>query len=389
MLDAYFSMDIVERMIHDLETNPRYNDKTIHQYSNYGVNIKSNLALYIFYDAIYKYKVVIDDVYLFEEYVEQIDKLYRKMDDFDAIVIGIHKILCNFVGILLDIQDIQQEESKKSILSYIYQKYILDGYYLHGFSTVYEDYICKYGFSSENYRNIYPDMELIDSVFRKHNIYNSFRKNFKSKYTSFTDDFVMACHYSSVSPGYFSNFLLHNEFSKKAQVRDYLESNYSACTDELKLYMNLNLFSASDANFVLKTVKKQWNFLNSVPKRVSILLIPRKFIHNSELKLEDYYHKGVDLYDAVDRMLCPKSRNLYFEGDVPSSALQILSFHFPKYISKEVKSKEEVVEEKKSFNPFKKFKLLDAYGVISSFIVIGSLFITLGIIVSIILLLRG
>ena len=167
MLDAYFSMDIVDKMIHDLETNPKYNDKSIHQYSNYGVNIKSNLALYIFYDAIYKYKVVIDDVYLFEEYVEQIDKIYRKMEDFDEIIIGIHKILCNFVGILLDIHDMQLEENKKTILSYIYQKYIVDGYYIHGFSTVYEDYICKYGFSSENYRNIYPDMELIDSVFKK------------------------------------------------------------------------------------------------------------------------------------------------------------------------------------------------------------------------------
>ena len=389
MLDAYFSMDIVDKMIHDLETNPRYNDKSIHQYSNYGVNIKSNLALYIFYDAIYKYKVVIDDVYLFEEYVEQIDKIYRKMDDFDNIAMGINKIICNFVAILLDIHDIHSEESKKSILSHIHQKYVVEGYYVHGFSTVYEENICKHGFSSGNYRHIYPDMVLVDSIFRKHDVYNVFKKNFNHKTTCFTDDFVMACYYSSVSPGYFSHFLLNNDFSKKVQVKDYLEGNYSNCTDELRHFMNINLFSASDSHFVLKTVEKQWRFLNSVPKRISILLVPRSRFYKNAPKLEDYYHKGVDLYDSVDRLLCAKSRNVFFEGNIPKEDLQILSFQFP---NTKTMVEEKVVKEKETpvkVPFFQRLRTMDAYGVISTFIVAGSLFITLGIILSIVFLLRG
>ena len=392
MLDAYFSMDIVNRLIREVETNPKYYDKTVHKDSNYGVNIKSNLALYIFYDAIYKYKVVIDDVYLFEEYIEQIDKIYRKIDDFDGLVIGINKTLCNYVAIVLDIHDIHSEESKKKIIDYFYQKYIINGYYVHGFSTVYEETICRDGFAASKYRHIYPDMVLIDSVFRKHNIYNVFRKNFNNPTVSFTDDFVMACHYSSLSPGYFSHFLLHNVFSKKVQEKDYLQSNLNACTDELKLYMNVNLFSASDANFVLKTVKKQWKFLHSVPKRISVLLVPRKKFMTHFPKLEDYYHKNVDLYDAIDRILCPKSRNVLFDGYVSKDELQLLSFHFPlasstTLVDNRIQIKNEVKEEKKSF--LSKLKLMDAYGVISIFIVIGSFFITLGIIISILMILGG
>ena len=129
--------------------------------------------------------------------------------------------------------------------------------------------------------------------------------------------------------------------------------------------------------------------MNSVPKRISILLVPRCRFYKIAPKLEDYYHKGVDLYDSVDRLLCAKSRNVFFEGNIPKEDLQILSFQFP---NTKTMVEEKVVKEKETpvkVPFFQRLRTMDAYGVISTFIVVGSLFITLGIILSIVFLLRG
>ena len=391
MLDEYFSLDIVHQLIQDLTNNPRYNSKTIHKDSNYGIHITKYLGLYILYEAIYKYKVIIDDVYLFEDYVEQIDKLFRKMNDFDDISMGINQLLCNYVSIILDIHDIQLEDNKKEIVSYLYQKYLVDGYYVHGFPTVYEKQIFQNGFDTENYKNHYIEMMKIDSIFRSHGISNVFQKDFQNKVSYFTDDFVMGCYYSSIAPCYLSKFLTNPKFIRKGKIEDFVCSDFSPFEDDLKSYFTTN-FSDTEANYVLKTIKNEWDSLYGVPKRISLMLVPRKIISTSIPGFHEYYQKNGNLYEMVDRILSPKSRNISFSGKIDSSHIQIFSFYFPK--TNCVKAEKEIIHKKElekveKISIFKRMKMLNTYGVISIFIVAGSCFITLGIIISIIMILRG
>ena len=53
-----------------------------------GFATKRDISLFTFYDALFKFKVIIDDVYLFDEYISDLEKLYKKIDNFDAIVLN-------------------------------------------------------------------------------------------------------------------------------------------------------------------------------------------------------------------------------------------------------------------------------------------------------------
>ena len=97
MFDALFMRDDVKKFIKQIKTSERYFSKNIGSFTNRFIHASNEMALYIFYDALIKYKIIIDDQFLIDEYLEQIDKLYRKLSDFDNIRLGINKLLCKIL----------------------------------------------------------------------------------------------------------------------------------------------------------------------------------------------------------------------------------------------------------------------------------------------------
>jgi len=388
----YFSISSIKQLIGELTSNPRYYLKSIHHHSEYGQNIKNNLSLYIFYDALYKYKVIIDDITSLDDYVMQIDRLYRKMSSFDDIMMGIHKILCKSVSSILEIKDLNSEESKQKILSYIYQKFIVDGYYLHGFPTINESDILENGFSSRRYEGHYSEMIKVDGIFRRHDVYNVFKRNFRDSTCFFTDDFVMGCFYSTVAPSYLCSLLTDSHYCKRDRLQDYIVGNYQDLFLDFKKFISTN-FNKKEAHFVSKIIHNECRYLNKVPKKISILLILRKMFSIKQSRLEDYYHKGKDIYCMVDCMLSSKIRNISFSGTIPRSNIQLFSGDFslkkPLFEMESTFSQEDFEKEENNKKSIFRLKRLDTYGVISIFIVAGSMLITLGIIISIIMIMGG
>ena len=140
MLDSYLSRNDVISFVKEIRTSDRYFRKlstlVVHDlYTSYEE------ALYIFYDALLKYKIVIDDIYLFPEYLEQVEKLYRKLDNYNDIRFGINKLICRMLSIKLEIKNINDKDNRDLIIKYIYDKYIINGYFIHGFSSTYVDEI--------------------------------------------------------------------------------------------------------------------------------------------------------------------------------------------------------------------------------------------------------
>ena len=80
MLDSYLCRDDVKKFINELKTSERYFKKTSNIYMS-NLYTSYEAALYIFYDALLKYKIIINDIYLFDEYMEQLDELYKKLDN--------------------------------------------------------------------------------------------------------------------------------------------------------------------------------------------------------------------------------------------------------------------------------------------------------------------
>lgn len=382
MLDNYLKRRDVLEFIDLIKKYPRYYNKKVIEKVSFGKHLDNELALYVFYDAIYKYVVLIDDIWLFDFYFDQIKKIYRKLDDIDDIIFGIHKTLCRVVCSYLEITDIYDEINRNKIIKFVYDKYILDGYYIHGFSTVYETSINNNGFLSSVYQNYYKEMNKVKDIFSKYGINNIFNKDFSSNVSYFTDNFVMGCYYSVNSPGYFYNLFFNDEvYGKKVNRKNYLTRNYHACVNSLKKV--IKNFKKDDYNYIMDVVKKEWDLINSVPKKISLLLVKRNYIYPSKARLEDFLKMNGSVFEIVDGILSPKNSRIPFNDVLYDNKIDIVSLddYYELHKSEVVKK-----ERRKRFAFIKD---LNSLGVASIFIICGAMAISLGVLISVIMIVGG
>ena len=390
MLEDLLKRDDVLNFINEIKTSERYFQKNNSSSLLNSINISTDIALYIFYDALFKYKVIIDDIYLFDEYLEQLDKLYKKLDDFENIRAGINKLICKMLIIKNDIKDVKDKVSRDSIINEVFNKYIKDGYFIHGFNYSYSDDILNKGFIPEVYDNLYEKFIKVNNIFAKYNVINVIPKDFLSKKVFFTDDLVRGCYYSLYAPLYFYEFLTNEEYFGKRIKKDYyLKDDYNHLIGYLKRFMSNNLFSEADRKYILEVVEEEWNLLHRKEKKVSLLLVKRKDIFDKDVDINKYLDDDSDIYEIVDRMLNPKYNNIYCDKEIGKDKLSVLLFET--YID----YKEEIIEEDEELELYKykseelNKEFLDKYGNVSILLLVGSLFITLGVIITIIGLLRG
>lgn len=380
MLEEYFQRDDVALFIKDLKNNPKYFKMDVVCDTTYQKNIKDELALYLFYDTIFKFQMIVDDIYLFDEFLLQLEKLFRKIDDYDDIVLGIQKLLIRFTSTAMDLHDLENKEEKEKLITHFYQKYLVDGYFIHGFSTTYESFLKGRVLEAEKYPNFYSDMIRVQHIFQKYQT-GLFEKDFSEESLSFTDDFIMACYYSVISPQYY--YALLNPEGKEED--GYLKHQYSNAISPLKRFMSNHSFSDSDRRSVLGVVKKEWDLLHEVPRRVSLILIPRRSVMDvSADKLKEYLESDLSLEEVIDRILCPKYHDVCVEKSFSSNQVQILSLEdfYPN----------PVVEEKEDSFDLQDFRipeLMNSNGMISLLLIVGCFFITLGVVFTIIMVLRG
>lgn len=382
MLDELLQNKDVINFISELKTNDRYFNKELSSFNNRKITVNHELGLYIFYDALYKYKLILDDNYLLSEYLEQIDKLYKKINNYDEIVEGINKLIAKMVIIKLDIKNPNLKESQDKVIKYVYDKYIIRGYYIHGFNSSYKEKIKEEGFIPEEYENYYDRFSKINKIFAKYNVVNAVEKDFSNKLVTFTDDFLMACYYSTYGPEFFSSFLVNEDyFGKKPKKDGYLLDNFDQATKNLKKFMSNNLFNEEDKKYILDLVKDEWDLLHRRDKKVSLLLVKRMRFDEENIKLEDYLDEGEDTYELVDDLLSSKKSRVFCEEKIAKEDLLVLELDT--YYDKEEEIEEEIpeVEEDHEF--------MDTYGKVSIILIFGALFITLGVIITLFILLGG
>lgn len=391
VLKCYLKRDDVSSLIKQIKTNERYFNKDNHGISH-NFFVSNELALYIFYEALIKYKIILDDAYLFDEYLEQLEKLYKKIDNFEDIRRGINKLIGRMTSIKLGINSVNSDLEQKQIVSYIYNKYILDGYYIHGLNTSYTDSLEENDFIPGEYKNYYEDFEEINRIFKKYNIENVVQKDFDDKQVYFTDDFVLGCYYSIYTPLFFYNFLTNKEcFGKRIKSDAFLKDDYSIYTRQLKRLMSDSFFNESDKNFVNDVVKRQWSLLHSKEKKISLMLVKRRCINsNSNINLDEYIDDDSDLDEVVDRLLSSKCGSVPCDEKISQD--DFILIELDGYYDKEEDNIVEVSYE----DEYYKYKeadvsneFMNVYGKASVFIILGSLFISLGVIVSIFMVIRG
>lgn len=374
MLDEYLRRGDVSSFIDNILFNERY----FHKKMNHIANIKSIsenvLALFIFYSALFQYKVIVDNIYLFDDFLEQLERLYRKIDNYNDLEVGIHHLIGRMVADNYHIKDVLDRDNCTMLLKYIYDRYIENGYYFHGFSSTYFNDLNKNNFQPEVYYNFYDRFEKINSIFSKVNSNIKIEKDFSKKEVYFTDDFIMGCYYSYFSPMFYTDFLL--KFSKK----DFYQ--YKVCLKKLKTYLDSEFFTKDDKEFIISLIEDEKRLLDDGVNDISIMIVPRKEFNDTILSFDEYLNNDDDnYYDMVDRLLTSKSSKIICMDVMEREKYDLYRLPIPQrqgsiMNDSEVLKKEEIKKNNQMF--------LDEYGKVSVLLILGSLTILVGVVITII-----
>ncbi len=386
MLDNILKRKDVLKLIEDLKKSSRYYEKKTSDAIDYQFFVSEEQILFTFYDALLKYKIIIDEEFYLREYIDQLDKLFKKLDNINDITLGIHRLICRFATMKLGIKDLNDETEREKILNYIYYKYITEGYYVHGFSSCYKNSIERYGFVPEAYINFYNDFKQVNEILNKYNLNNVLEKDFSKKEVYFTDSFVMGCYYSANSPGYLYNLVCNREYSHLKIKKDaLLKGDYDECKKNLKRFLTTLEVSDTDAKNIFYIVEKEWKMLFAEERNISLMLVKRKLFDNSsDINLESIINDlSISVYEAVDRILSSRNNKISFSKSL--SRNDIIVVDLEGFVDPDKKKEEDIDYTRVVLlNEFK-----NVYGKVSTLILLGSILISLGVIVTIILLTRG
>ena len=313
MFEDLLKREDVSKILINICNSARYYDKKNSGSSGCMMHSGVQQMLFIFYDALYKYKLIIDDMNYFSDFLEQVNKLIRKIDDFKDISYGINRIIGRVCAFKLGYKIIDNDEVKEKVLRYIYDRYFVNGYYIHGYSGCYYEKILQEGFLVEQYNNLYADFIKIQEILNKKNYGNLLVKDFSAREVTFTDSVFLGCYYSVNSPMYFSSFLCKNEFVDHNYIANaYAQNDYAVCFKALnKLIERLDL-SYEQKNLFVNTFNNEWKLLNKDNNDVINLMLVPRLVLNEEFNIEEFIvnNKDSNFFEAVCKYL--RNENLTF-----------------------------------------------------------------------------
>lgn len=390
MLERFFKRRDVTEFIDEVISNSIYSKKKNSVYDSYEVFVDSSQALFTFFDAIYKFAIIIEDEAYFTEYIMQIRKVIKKFENFNDINEGINKIIGKICALKLGLSDREDVIARKYIVKYVYDKYIVSGYVFHGFPSIYKDDICKYGLVPDNYHHMYDKFIEINKIFERHGFYNVLGKDFKVKGIYFTDSFILGCFYAFSAPMYFYRLLGYNSFDiSNYDDKAYLNNDYFASFNNLSLLMRKAKLTEAEKKFVIKTCFEEWKLIKNSTD-VSILAIKRSSVGLNYLKnIDDILAKTsfCDLGNSIGKIFSYCDNEILVTEKISSNDINIISLNNYKELKSirdmrlnDIKNRQEA---------YNSDKIINAYGKVSILMILGSLLITLGVIATIVMFYKG
>ena len=82
MLDSIFQNKEVIELLNKVRKNPVYNDKKKKDSINYEKFSGLEQSFFLLFDALFKYRIVIEDENYLNDYVRHLDLLWHKIDNF-------------------------------------------------------------------------------------------------------------------------------------------------------------------------------------------------------------------------------------------------------------------------------------------------------------------
>ena len=388
MLEEIIRREDVRGLLENIFNSARYYDKESTNSMGYQMHFGVQQILFLVYDALFKYKLIINDMSYFEDFIEQVDKLIKRIDNFYDISCGINRIIGRVCAFKLGVKDIDEKASKNRVLKHIYDRYILNGYYIHGYSSHYYKDILENGFIIDNYNNYYDKFLKVQEILKIKGHGDILEKDFYIKKVEFTDSLLLGCYYSVNAPMFFSNLLCRNCFiNNQENIDSYSKNDYQACLKNIyKLINGLNL-NDEEKNIFIDAFKSEWKLLDKDNNNISLMLIPRDLFIDSMINIDSFIeeNKEVSFVDCVCKLL-EHNDNIVVNDDIMKRHITFINLdNYKKYVRSDKKDSLKVELEKTFVNNEDEFAFSNTYGKVSILLLVGTVLITLGVILTILM----
>lgn len=383
MFENILTRKDVKDFFDEVITNESLKNKIIPNRINTQIINQNEYLLYIGLDAIIKYSIIINDEKLFPKYLEKLMRLLKKVDAHNEIKIGINKLIVKTLCFKLKITDLDDEYNKKIIINYIYNNYIINGYFYHAFPSCFIDEVREKGIDPINYYHSLEEIRKINSILEKYNITNVFSKDLNTKeYIAITDSIFMASFYASNSPLYLRDLCtnLLKDSNKKYDKNAYFLKDYKKCKNNIEIAMKKYEIKEKEKQIIMDFFKEEWKKLEIRNSYPIIAFIKRKDLKKNILTSYNDIILNIpntDIYTSVSRIINVDNEERYNEIiDCNKITLKTIP-NVKDYKKNDIEVEDEEIESENE---------IDEYGKATFVALIGVLLITLGVTITIIML---
>ena len=206
---------IVRSFLKQLLRDKKFKKITPPEYLKNRYYFSDKYAFYLGMDAIIKYEQIIEDDTFLNDYVNQLINIFNRHNNYDSIKNNICSLLIKLVSNKLKIINFMSFSSREKILYHIYNKYIVNGYFYFGFSSNYINEIECVGIRRNTFF-IDDELKKINDEFKK----TTDKLLFLNEKTTITDDFIVACYFSLLSPYYLADMVVNPLFNDESINRE-------------------------------------------------------------------------------------------------------------------------------------------------------------------------
>ncbi len=366
----------VKDLISEIINNNRYKKVNIPLTIDNNYFFNDNYALFLFMDALLKFDIIIDNINYIEEYVSQLKRLFKRIDNYQDISKGINKIIASTCLKILNLNNYNSSENKEKILRYIYKKYIVDGYFYYGFSSCSKREIDFSGIKKSGFI-LDSRVDEMESILKKYE-----NKDIIKKVDSdITDNFIIASYYAMSGPYYLERMANSSIFNKACYDKDaFYKKDINILIKNLEEYAKNKHMSIDDTNIL---VKNFYDILieDNVNHSFGIVaFIKRSYLNKNYLKnIEEIVEgsKYLDISSSISMIMESRYSSYDIDDDISSIYLEFLEFPSYKYLCGEEKNVDDDVvvinldEVSDSENSvIIKKKIVNSYGFISIFMIL-------------------
>ncbi len=347
MLDELLETKEVKDLLDKIINNKNYNKSNKVKDLEF---LDINNSLFLVYESIYKFYIILNDKTLFEDYMNKVSRLILKLDTYNEISYAINKLIGSIIKNKLNISN------NKDILNYIYDKYVINGYLFLGINSKILSDILNDGINV-NTINKYTNTEL-SNLLSKYDI--------EIKGGNVTDNFISGCFDAYTFPHYLyrvtnNHLTMTSKYNKDAYFNKNLEISLKNLN---KLIKEVNI-NKKDSSKIIEIYNQDFNNYIKNDYSPKLIMIRRNLLEKDNfISINKILENNDSLENNIARIIDYKYNNIVIDQYINFEDL--LTINLIK-INNLIKEKEEV-------------PLINQKGAISLMFIVGILLILTGII---------